>query len=179
MTKFDDIIYEIASGNFGLITSAEAREAGLTNNELVQYARRGRVERVGHGVYRLVQRVPEPNDDYALAVALVGPGAYLYGEAVLGMLGLCPTNPAYVHVATPRRPRRALPDRVRAVHVPGGTAISVYDGIPCQHVADAIRAASAHMLPERLADAADRAREEGYLTRKEHAEILEELGAIR
>ena len=32
---------------------------------------------------------------------------------------------------------------------------------------------------ERLADAADRAREEGYLTRKEHAEILEELGAIR
>ena len=41
MTKFDDI-YEIASVNFGLVTSAQAREAGVTNNELVQYARRGR-----------------------------------------------------------------------------------------------------------------------------------------
>ena len=96
MTKYDGIIYEIAAGNFGLVTSAEAREAGVTNNELVQYARRGRIERVGQGVYRLARRVPEPNDAYALAIALVGPGAYLYGEAVLGMLGLCPTNPAYL-----------------------------------------------------------------------------------
>lgn len=175
MTKYGDIIYEIAAGNFGLVTSAEAREAGVTNNELVQYARRGRIKRVGQGVYRLAQRIPEPNDAYALAVALVGPGAYLYGEAVLGMLGLCPVNPAYIHVATPRRTRRALPGYLRVVRTPGAGAGAVYDGIPCQRVADAIRAA-AHVLPERLADAADRAREEGYLTRAEHGAIMEELG---
>ena len=167
MTKYDDIIYEIAAGNFGLVTSAEAREAGVTNNELVQYARRGRIERVGQGVYRLTRRIPEPNDAYALAVALVGPGAYLYGEAVLGMLELCPTNPAYVHVATPRRTRRALPGYLRVVCTPGTGAGAVYDGIPCQRVADAIRSA-VHLLPERLANAADVAREEGYLTRAEH-----------
>jgi len=176
MTKYNDIIYEIAADNFGLITSSEAREAGVTNNELVQYARRGRIERVGQGVYRLVQRIPEPNDAYALAVALVGPGAYLYGEAVLGMLGLCPTNPAYIHVATPRRTRRTLPGYLRVVHTPGIGACAVYDGIPCQRVAEAIRASS-HVLPERLADAADRAREEGYLTRAEHDAIMEELEA--
>lgn len=174
MTKYGDIIYEIAAGNFGLVTSAEARAAGVTNNELVQYARRGRVERVGQGVYRLARRVPEPNDAYALAVALVGPGAYLYGEAVLGMLELCPTNPAYIHVATPRRVRRALPGYLRVVRTPGAGAGAVYDGIPCQCVADAIRSA-AHVMPDRLADAADRAREEGYLTRAEHDAIMEEL----
>lgn len=174
MTKYGDIIYEIAAGNFGLVTSAEAREAGVTNNELVQYAKRGRIERVGQGVYRLARRVPEPNDAYALAVALVGPGAYLYGEAVLGMLGLCPVNPAYIHVATPRRTRRALPGYLRVVHTPGAGAGAVYDGIPCQHVADAIRSA-AHVMPERRAEAADRAREEGYLTRVERDAILEQL----
>jgi hypothetical protein len=175
MTKFDDIIYEIAVGNFGLVTSAEAREAGVTNNELVQYARRGRIERVGQGVYRLARRIPEPNDAYALAVALVGPDAYLYGEAVLGMLELCPVNPAYIHVATPKRVRRELPKYLRVVHTPGTRAGVVYDGIPCQRVADAIRSA-AHVMPVRLADAADRARDEGYLTRDEHDAILEELG---
>lgn len=175
MTKYDDIIYEIAVDNYGLVTSAEAREAGVTNNELVQYARRGRIERVGQGVYRIARRIPEPNDAYALAVALVGPGAYLYGEAVLGMLELCPVNPAYIHVATPRRTRRALPDYLRVVHTPGAGAGAVYDGIPCQGVADAIRASS-HVMPERLADAAGRAREEGYLTRAEHDAIMEELG---
>lgn len=55
---------------------------------------------------------------------------------------------------------------------------AVYDGIPCQLVADAIRSA-AHVMPERLAGAADRAREEGYLTRAEHEAIIEELGAPR
>lgn len=177
MTKYEDI-FNIASGNYGLITSAEAREAGISNNELVQYARRGKVERVGQGVYRLVHRTPEPNDAYALAVALVGPGAYLYGEAVLGMLGLCPTNPSYLHVATPERVRRNLPDYIRLVHTPNAGASAAYDGIPCQNVADALRAARAYMLPERLAEAIRRGREEGYITRAESKVLARELKAI-
>ena len=72
--KFDDI-YEQAADDFGLISSSRASELGVTNNELVQYARRGRLERVGHGLYRLARRTPEANDPYALAVALAGGGA--------------------------------------------------------------------------------------------------------
>lgn len=175
MTKFDNIIYEIAADNFGLITSSQARAAGVTNNELVQYARRGRIERVGQGVYRLVKRIPEPYDPYALAVALVGPDAYLYGEAVLGMLELCPTNPAYLHVATPRRVRKNLPGYIRLVHTPGETAGAVYDGVPCQSVADAIRAASASVMRGWLEEAAERARQEGYLLADDAKGIAREL----
>ena len=51
MTKFE-YIYEIAADNHGLITSAQAREAGISNNELVQYAKRGRIAKVGHGIYQ-------------------------------------------------------------------------------------------------------------------------------
>ena len=171
MSKFDSIIFDIAANNYGLITSAQARNAGIGNQEMVQYARRGRIERVGHGVYRLTQRIPEQNDPYALAVALVGPDSYLFGEAVLGLLGLCPVNPAYLHVATPKRTRRSLPNYIRVVHTPGKQKEAVYEGIPCQHVVGAISAARKHMLPERLADATVRAREEGYITKRE-AETL-------
>lgn len=104
MAKFNDIIFEIVSDNFGLITSAEAREIGVSNMELVQYTKRGRLERIGQGPYRLVQRIPETNDAYAVAVALVNSEAYLFGEGVLGMLKLRPVNPASTPAATPFLP---------------------------------------------------------------------------
>ena len=79
MTKYEDI-FDIAADNHGLITSAQAREAGITNNELVQYAKRGRVTKVGHGLYKLTQWVPEQNDAYAWAVMSVGPSAVRRGR---------------------------------------------------------------------------------------------------
>ncbi|NHM16148.1 hypothetical protein GMI69_05665 [Eggerthellaceae bacterium zg-887] len=178
MTKYDDIIYEIASDNFGLITSAEAREAGVTNMELVQYARRGRLERIGQGLYRLAQRIPEANDSYAVAVALVGPEAYLYGEGVLGMLGLCPVNPAYVPVAATKRVRRQLPSYIRVVNPGEGDAVEVYDGIRSQSVADAIRSCMATILPDRLLGAAEAAFAEGYINEDERKALVADLEVI-
>lgn len=177
MTKFADTLYDIAADNYGIITSSKAREAGITNNELVQYAKRGRLERVGQGVYRLAQRIPEKNDAYALAVALAGPDSFLYGEAVLGMLALCPVNPAYLHVATPRRTRKALPGYIRIVNV-HDQRTTCYDGIPSQNVADAIRSCKSTMLPERLTMATEHAFLEGYIGEKERDQLLEELGDV-
>lgn len=59
--------------------------------------------KVGHGLYQLTQWIPEQNDAYAWAVMSVGPDAVLYGESVIAMLGLAPTNPTRTFVATPRR----------------------------------------------------------------------------
>lgn len=178
MTKYDDIIYEIASDNFGLITSAEAREAGVTNMELVQYARRGRLERIGQGLYRLTRRIPEANDSYAAAIALVGPEAYLYGEGVLGMLGLCPVNPAYVPVATPKRVRKHLPSYIRVVNPMKENAIEIYDGIRSQSVFDAIRSSMSTVLPDRLINAAEAAFAEGYINEDEREALLSDLEVL-
>lgn len=175
MTKYSETIFDIAADNYGIITSSEARAAGVTNKELVQYARRGRLERMGQGVYRLTQRIPEENDSYALAVALVGRGAFLYGEAVLGMLKLCPVNPSYMHVAATRRIRKNLPSYIRVVDARGYRPTS-YDGIPSQNVADAIRSCKDTMLPERLFAAARRAFSESYFDTDERDRLLEELG---
>ncbi len=174
MTKFDDI-YEIAADNHGLITSAQARRVGVTNNELVQYAKRGRVLRVGQGLYQLARWVPEPNDAYAWAVAMVGPEALLFGESVIAMLGLAPTNPNRFFVATPRRTRRALPESINANWVQGIELGAYYDGIPCQGVCEAILACEGKMLPERLKAAAQAACERGLVSMKQYLQLEEEL----
>lgn len=105
MTKFE-YIYKIAADNHGLITSAQAREAEITNNELVQYAKRGRIAKVGHGIYQLEQWVPDPSDTYAWTVMPVGPDTLLYGESVIALPDLTPTNPTRTFVAALRRTRR-------------------------------------------------------------------------
>lgn len=175
MTKFDDI-YEVAVDRHGLITSSEARAIGVTNNELVQYARRGSLVRVGQGVYQLARHVPTEADPYALAVALVGEGAFLYGEAVIALLGLAPTTPGRMRVATTKRVRRALPDYVEVVPVRDGASVVRYEGIFCQRVDDAIRAERGRMPRERLASAAREGRAKGYITRKGFDRVFEELG---
>lgn len=175
MTKFEDI-FEIAADNHGLITSAQARQAGISNKELVQYARRGRISKVGHGLYQLSRWVPENNDTYAWAVATAGPDALLYGESVIAMLELAPTNPNRIFVATPHRTRRKLPENLVIRQVKGITPNAIYDGIPCQNAYDAITTCEGRMLPERLMAASDEARKRGLINEHEYRHLKKRLG---
>lgn len=130
-------LIEAAADNHGLITSAQARTLGVSNNELVQYARRGRIRKVGRGLYQLVQWVPEGNDSCAWAVASVGPEAVLCGDSVLAMLPLRAPTPYAC----------AWPPQTRAAQASGEPcgrpcreykATAVYDSVSCQSAADAI-----------------------------------------
>lgn len=174
MTRFDDI-YEIAADNYGLVTAAEAADAGAATSEVARYVRAGWLEKVGRGVYRLARYVPTPYDGYAEAVALVGPGSYLYGESVLAMHGLCPTNPKRTLVATPKRVRKELPSGIEVVQRPEGEAVTAYEGIPSQSVRDAIRSCEGKLMTERLRQAAGSAQRNGLITRRQHEELAEEL----
>ena len=73
MAHFDGI-YDIAADGYGIITSAQAREAGAAPSELNHRCADGRLLRRGHGVYKLARWVPTPYDAYAETVALVGAG---------------------------------------------------------------------------------------------------------
>ena len=174
MTIYDNI-YEIAADNYGLVTSAEAKEAGASDKELSRIAKDGRLTRVGYGVYRVKHWVPTELDPYAEAVALVGPGAYLYGESVIAMHALAPTNPARIHVATPNRVRRSLPSSIKVVRRPDCGDAAEYEGIPSQAIPAAIRSCRGTMMTERLIDAARRARELGLIRAEEEAALEEDL----
>ena len=174
--SYYDQIYELAVDNYYLISTQDAADAGIPPVELPKLAQRGKLENISRGLYRLTRRVPHQNDAYATAVARVGRGAYLFGESVIAMLGLAPTNPAYICVATPNRTRRRLPPSIRLKRREGDEISTVYDGIPSQSVANAIRSARETMMDERLREAAERAREEGYLSKVEYASLKDEMG---
>ena len=147
----------------------------MSNNELVQYAKRGRIAKVGHGLYQLEQWVPDPSDTYAWAVMSVGPGALLYGESVIAMLDLAPTNPIRVFVATPRCTRRKLSESIKVEWIRGIKPTAAYNGIPCQSAHDAILACKGKMLPDRLEAAARTAHERGLISRQQYRTLRKEL----
>lgn len=174
MTKYDDI-YEYAVEHYGLISSAQAKEIGVTNNELVQYAKRGKVNRVGQGLYKLARYVPTSFDAYAEAVALVGPDAFLFGESVIAMHGLAPTNPTFLQVASSKRVRKTLPSYIKLIQMDADASWTSYEGVPSQSVADAIRSCRGKIMDDRLRDATKNARKQGLITQLEERELLEEL----
>lgn len=174
MSYYDEI-YEIAADNFYLISTRDAAEAGIPQVELAKLSHRGKLENITRGLYRLARYVPHPYDAYAIAVARVGEGAYLYGESVLAMLDLVPTNPNYIYVATPKRTRKKLPASIRLKKPSGNEFITYYEGIPSQYITSAIRSARHTMMNERLREAAKKAYEQGYLLKKEYDKLEKEM----
>lgn len=173
MAKIDDIYG--ATDDYGLVSSADARALGVSDAEIVQYAARGRLERVARGVYRVPVWPYQEQAPYALAVRAAGEGAYLFGESVVALLGLSPTDPRAIWVATPRRTRRDLGDGVRLVWRRHPDRVAWYEGIACQEAAGAIREAARTLGPARAVDAAREAERRGYVTPAELADIEGEM----
>lgn len=174
MKNFDKL-YETAAERYGLITVEDAAELGIHRKQLLLWQSMGRLERCGRGVYRIRYHVPTPCDHYAEAVALVGPEAIIYGDAVLAMHNLALVNPKQIQVAVGKRVRRKLPRWIRLVRKPAGTKEEMFEGIPCQTVADAIRACRGTVMDGRLADAIDEAERQGLVGRREYLELKQEF----
>ena len=95
--KHWDEIYDVAAGNYGIITTRQAKALCVNADvELPRWMKNGRLISVGRGVYKLVHHTPTPYDQYAEAVALVGDDAFLYGESVLAINDLALVNPPVV-----------------------------------------------------------------------------------
>ena len=174
MTAFETI-YEVAVDNFGLVTTREARDLGVSEKALNALAARGRLERRGYGVYRLARHVPTPQDRYAEALALVGSGSILHGESVLALNDLALAEPDVVHVQSPKRCRKALPGWIHVVPPPVVTQPVFYEGVACQPLAEAIRVCRGRIMPERLSEAARAARAKGLLSAREAVALRREV----
>ena len=168
MAKIDEIY--AAVDDFGLITSAEAAELGMSNAEMVQQAAMGKLERVGRGVYRMPVWPFQKGAPYAIAVKSAGDGAFLYGESVIALLELAPTDPAKMWVAVPKRIRRNLGAGTKLVKA-AGIPPTWIEGIPCQPVAEAIASAIGTIGPQRARQAAREALRLGYIDDSDMAEI--------
>ena len=168
-------IFEEAIENHGLVTTSMARRMGIVPRTLVDLAYRGRLTRIGQGVYQLVQYAPDGRDPYAQAVALVGDGAFLYGESVIAMLGLAPTDPDRIYVATAKRIRRNLGDGIVVRRVGPECRPVAIEGVPCQKLVDAIRCARETMPVERLRAACAEAVRTGRIGENEGRRLRNEF----
>jgi len=174
MTAYEQI-WPVAEDHYGIITSAQAKEFGVSKQCMVAMVKSGRLTRLGHGVYQVQYHVVGPNDIYAISVAIVGDGAYLRGASVLYMLGLTPANPSTFYVGTSRRVRRKLPSGFRVKKNASCEMVEYegYEGIRCQGLVDALKTArdDGSVELDRVADAAIAAKEKGLISDEECAKF--------
>jgi len=117
---------------------SQAADAGITRERLRTLVRRGAVEHIGHGLYRVADA--EPTQDYSLAMACARvPTSIVCLLSALRVHGIGTQAPAEVWMAIPHKARVPhLPDlRLRIVRFSGpawtfGVQDTTFEGVPAR-----------------------------------------------
>lgn len=167
-------LWELAASYHGVFTIPEAIDAGIPAVEVRKLASRGALQKHGQGVYTHNGVPSAPETEFAVAVALVGEGAYLQRESVFGLLNLGQFNPKKIRVGTHRRVRRSLPAWIdlqqRAQSVPD--LITEYKGIPATSVRTALQEMVNRMPRERWLTLVDQSERQDYITAPERQQLV-------
>jgi predicted transcriptional regulator of viral defense system len=168
-------VYEIAADQFGYLTAAQARDAGVDPMALVMMERRQTLERVSRGVYRLVQFPHGPLAEYMEATLWpVGTTGVISHQSVLALYGVSDVNPGKIHLTLPTsyRVRRRVPDRLKLHHAElGDDDRTLFEGIPVTTMARSIRDCRPVLGEDLLRQALADAERNGLLSRREADEL--------
>ena len=144
-TRMDEL-FALAEEHDGLLTSKEARAAGIQDSVLVRLAQRGRLERMTRGVYRIahypVDRLAQYREAVLWAKASQGPERIaLSHETALLLYGISDANPSRVNLTVPTsaRLRRKCPEWV-AIHRANLSPLDIgeHEGLPVTTVSRTI-----------------------------------------
>lgn len=136
-------IYEVAADQHGYFTTRQAGDAGVRKMAVVMMERRGVVERVSRGLYRLVHFPIGPQAQYVEAVLWpVTVTGVVSHESALALYDISDVSPARIHVTIPRgvRIRRQAPAHL-ALHradLPEEDR-DVHEGIPVTRLGRTLR----------------------------------------
>lgn len=172
---------ELATDQHGFITFADLRELGEDPVRLRQWAQRGSVERVGHGIYRFRQIPVTPLTPYALATLWPAQRGVLSHDTALELHELCDINPEQIHVTIPPahryRPRRRGGERYVVHHEAlGEEQLTWHEGLRIVTPAVAIRQGLEVGVPTHLLrQAISTARQRGLAARTELAALAKRL----
>jgi predicted transcriptional regulator of viral defense system len=108
-SRFEEILV-LAEDNGGLLTSGQARAAGIAASVLARLTARGRLERASRGVYRIPyfpsNRFSQFREAVMWARAGRGPESVALSHATaLAIYEISDANPARIHLTVPRRAR--------------------------------------------------------------------------
>jgi predicted transcriptional regulator of viral defense system len=164
-------VYEIAADQFGYLTAAQAREAGVNPMALVMMERRQTLERVSRGVYRIVQFPHGPLAEYMEATLWpVGTTGVISHQSALALYGVSDVNPGKIHLTVPTsyRVRRRVPDRLKLHHGNlGEEERTLFEGIPVTTMRRTIRDCRPTLGEDVIAQAIADAERNGRLSRPE------------
>jgi predicted transcriptional regulator of viral defense system len=95
------VFYQLAAEHGGYFTTAEASPAGISHRQLSYHAASGVLERVIHGVYRLMDYPAHPHGDMIAVTLWAGPGSAISHDSALAVYGLASAMPAAIHLTAP------------------------------------------------------------------------------
>ena len=118
-----DRLYEVAESQAGYLTTAQASEAGYSRPLIHHHVRRGRLDRVSRGIYRLRHFPPSEHEELVVAWLWSGQEGVFSHETALGLHELSDALPHQVHMLLP------IAWSERRVRVPDGFRLE-YDDVP-------------------------------------------------
>ena len=168
-----------AAENYGYISGEDARELGVPMGTLNALARRGQLERVAHGIYRVPLIQPSALDEYMLATLWPGGRGRISHESALGLFDMSDANPAKIHVTVPAsyRTHRDVPELYVLHHEDLAEVDEAnFEGIPVVSPARAVRQAHArHVRRSLLEQAIDDGVRGGWLRGSQADELRAEI----
>jgi very-short-patch-repair endonuclease/predicted transcriptional regulator of viral defense system len=126
----------IAGRQHGVVARAQLRSAGLSDDQVDNWVRGGRIRRVSRGVYAVgAASISERGRIQAAALAS-GRGAVVSHRSAAFLLGIGERSPRVIDVITPAQGGRQIDGiRVHAVAYPGRHELAQVYGIVCTSVA--------------------------------------------
>jgi predicted transcriptional regulator of viral defense system len=148
---------QYAAENYGYVSGEDARRLGVPMGTLNALARRGQLEHVAHGIYRVPLIPSSAMDEYMLATLWPSGRGRISHESALGLFDMSDANPAKIHVTVPAsyRTHRNVP-ALYVLHHEDLEAIDEanFEGIPVVSPAKAVRQARARHVRRSLLEQA-------------------------
>lgn len=99
-------LLEVAAEHGGYVTPELAAEVGVSDGRLRGLARERRLDRCGHGLYRLPTFPVTAHDELHRAVLWPGGRGVISHESAAALHELADVNPRTIHITVPYRVRR-------------------------------------------------------------------------
>lgn len=177
-------VFEVAADQHGYFTMEQAVEAGVRRMALVMMERRGAVERVSRGVYRLRQFPQSFLSEFVEATLWpIGTEGVVSHSSALVLFGLSDVNPDRIHITVPtsHRVRRERPRRLVVHHAdlaPGDRTL--VEGIPVTTVERTLAdCRAAHLGSDLLQQALEDALRKGLVSRASAEKLAQRLELVR
>lgn len=184
-----DVLYDLAEPQGGHFTTRQAAEAGISTRLLTHYSRAGDLERIAHGVYRLIRYPVHRFGDMIAACLWAGDDSAVSHDSALAVYGLGGAMPAIIHLTVPRQFRGRRPGVIVHHGTLDAAEVTVWEDVPVTTVERSIVDVAASTDPTLAAAAARDAYDQGLTSsdrlathvdkRPDHVELRRTLPLTR